>query len=396
VHLVPAAAGAPCFDADLKAALSGASELAAAPPGSAELLPALRASGALGRLARGGTRHVEVNAVDDNVLWRPADPLLIGYAASTGAMAAAKVVEPASVRAAYAAAAAAAAPTPRVSAGGGASGGGAGAGSGGVWDGVARQAPGIGVYYFSTRALEKLAAAYEREPLAGARLAPAAGVPKLPPGPPPAPAPLPSYLPPAARARALAAAAAAAEAAAAPRPVDGYALARSLGEALRAGEVLPPGAAALLGVARAEEFATVWPRGPHWLAVPAAAAAAPRGKGGALPAAPVPAPVAALPSAAAARLLALTTAWVRAAGGAVARGCGGVEVSPLASYAGEGLEPLCRGAAFADARPKALAGSRRPAGAARHNAGGWGAPLALAYVGALALAAAQARAGRPK
>jgi hypothetical protein len=334
-------------------------------------------------MARSGVRHVEVNAVDDNLLWRPADPVLIGYAAAAGAAAAAKVVEPAAVRPAYAAAAAAA----------------AAGGAGSVWEAASRLAPGIGVYYFSARALERLSEALTREPLAGARLAPAAGVPKLPPrggggGGSTAnsvPPPLPAYLPPAARARALAAAAAAAEAAAAPRPVDGYVLTRGLGEALRAGEVLPPGSVALLGVARDEEFATVWGRGPHWLAPAAAAgdAGGCSGGGGALAAtvAAVPAP-----GAGAARLLALTTAWVRAAGGRVVRagGPGGVEVSPLASYAGEGLEALCAGVEFTEPAPKALAGARRPPGRPRHNAGGWGAPLAVAYAGALAAAARRA------
>jgi UDP-N-acetylglucosamine pyrophosphorylase len=38
-----------------------------------------------------GIRHVEVNAVDDNVLARPADPLFIGFAMDKGLDAAAKV-----------------------------------------------------------------------------------------------------------------------------------------------------------------------------------------------------------------------------------------------------------------------------------------------------------------
>lgn len=45
-----------------------------------------------------------VSAVDDNVLARPADPMLVGFCAAEGFDAAAKVVEPDTVPAVYAAA----------------------------------------------------------------------------------------------------------------------------------------------------------------------------------------------------------------------------------------------------------------------------------------------------
>ncbi|KAI8466609.1 MAG: hypothetical protein J3K34DRAFT_483969 [Monoraphidium minutum] len=351
VTVITCSARTPCLDADLKAVMSGPMSLAMAPPGSGELLPTLKHSGALAHLLRAGVRHIEVNALDDNLLWRPADPVFIGYAASLRASAAAKVAEPSSLARAYGAAAAGFPP---------------GAEPGELLDSIALQAPAVGCYYFSAAALERLCAAYAADPLAGLRLVPARGIPKR--GSPPAMPALPPNLPPQARAQALAAAARAAEAAAAPRPAEGYALQRFLADCLRYGDLFEAGSVALLGVERDEEFATLWSRGPHWAVGP--------------------------PEGGVARLMGLHTAWVEGAGGEVV--CEeGVEVSPLLSYAGEGLDKAAAGAAFDDPYDPALqaaggagAGGSRP----RSNAGPWLAPLALAYAAVAGLAVAKSAA----
>lgn len=68
------------------------------------------------------------------------------------------------------------------------------------------------------------------------------------------------------------------------------------------------------------------------------------------------------------------------AGGALAdeeEGC--VEVGPLASYAGEGLEPLCTGRTFDDAYDPALQGCAPQSGAAGTNFGLWAVPALALY-----------------
>ncbi|GBF98576.1 hypothetical protein Rsub_11301 [Raphidocelis subcapitata] len=342
VQLVCCHGATPRFDSDLRAVLSGPSTLATGDPGSADALLELRASGALSRLRGAGVRHVEINTVDDNLLWRPADPMLVGYMSEARAQAAAKVLEPSSLpRGALAAG-----PSPAAAA---------------LARAAARQAPAVGVYCFSAGALERLGAALERDPLACARLEPARGILKRGGSPAPSPAPAAGADGPLgalARARA-----AAAVASAVPRRVEGYALRRGIADVLRAGGVLPAGSVALLAVPRCEELATVHPRGPHWPAGP--------------------------PEAAAARLLALHAAWIEAAGGAAA-GPADAEVPPAASYAGEGLEHWAAGGAGAAGGARGLGAAlpqrRRSARSARAML----APLALAYLGSLGLAVSRA------
>ena len=344
---------------------SGPTTFALAPPGSGELLPELRRSGMLGHMQRAGARYVDVNAVDDNLLWRAADPVFIGYLIAQRAGAAAKVVEPEAVARAYAA----------LSAGFPAA-----ADADELVDGAALQAPAIGAYCFTLQSVEALAAAAEGDPLLGLRLAPARGIPKRA-APPPLPA-LPPNLPPQARAQALAAAARAAEAAGAARPVEGYALQRYLADALRGAAASDiAGGVALLGVERGEEFATLHSRGPHWAVGPAEEGVA--------------------------RLMGLHSAWLEAAGCAVA--CEeGVEVSPLVSYAGEGLDAVAAarggddgdgaGAVFDSPYDAALQGGAGGAAAGRapHNAGLWAAPLAAAYAAAMVAALAKSAASRAR
>ena len=387
------------FDSSLRATFSGATRLARRPgPAPGDLPALLAASGALARMRRSGVRLVEVNAVDDNLLWRPADAAFLGAMLRARAAAAAKVAEPAALPAALAGLRAAAAAAAR------------GAGYPEAADAVVaaatrRAAPAIGVYCFALGALERLAARVEARPLAGRRLVPAARVPKRT-APLPPPPVLPARLPAGVRAQALAAVERAAEAAAALTvAVEGYALRADLADLLRcacgaAGDAGGDGVAAgggaagswldaggeqdggagggalLVAVDAAAEFAPVWAHGACW------APASPR--------------------AAARQLLKLHAGWVTAAGGVVA--CdkggdgdasddasgagGGVEVSPLVSSNGEGLAHVCAGGrVFAAPLDPALQAAARAPGRPRHNAGRWFAPLALAYVGALAVLA---------
>lgn len=173
----PAFAGEP-----LKALAMGPSSLTRGAPGSGEVFAALKRSGALDHMKRTGVRHVEINAVDDNVLARPADPLFVGFAIDKGLDAAEKVVEPSSVAAAYAAA----------MSGGSSSSGGGDEAAAAVSAQMAEQldeslsflAPGIGSYYFSFSALSRVAGFYEQNPLGMYRLVPAGKLPSK--APPPA------------------------------------------------------------------------------------------------------------------------------------------------------------------------------------------------------------------
>eukprot|EP00878_Enallax_costatus_P030783 GHUV01033573.1.p1 GENE.GHUV01033573.1~~GHUV01033573.1.p1 ORF type:complete len:149 (+),score=22.35 GHUV01033573.1:270-716(+) len=117
---------------------------------------------------------------------------------------------------------------------------------------------------------------------------------------------------------------------------------------------------AYLGVDKEEEFSPLFGGGPH-LITPE-------------------------PEIAAGDLLALTTGWVENQG-AVVQCEEGVEVSPLISYAGEGLEALAsEGHIFVEPYEISLQGASDE-GRAKHNAGAWAAPVLLAYAVGAGLAA---------
>lgn len=86
--------------------------------------------------------------------------------------------------------------------------------------------------------------------------------------------------------------------------------------------------------------------------------------------------------------------WAEAAG-AVVEGEQGVEISPLVSYAGEGLEAACAGATFDKPFDLALQGASSAAtGKPSTNMGPWLVPVAVAYAGVTALTLTKAAAGK--
>ncbi|KAF6262660.1 hypothetical protein COO60DRAFT_602401 [Scenedesmus sp. NREL 46B-D3] len=179
--------------------------------------------------------------------------------------------------------------------------------------------------------------------------------------------------------QALAAAQQAAAAAPA-KPVDGYVPTRFISDVFCTAAPATPSAAAAggglsplsgcslayLGVDREEELSCVAGGGPH-LAVPE-------------------------PEFAAGDLLALTTSWVEN-NGAVVECEEGVEVSPLVSYAGEGLDTIAgEGVVFTEPYDLALQGATGQ-GKPKHNAGPWAAPVLAAYAVGAGLAVAKQLAG---
>ena len=334
--------------------MSGATRIAKAPIGSGELLPALSSSGVLSRLQRSGIRHVEVQAVDDNLLMRPADPMFLGYAIDHQLGAAAKIVEPEVVAGAL----------------GTALGKQDAEGQSGeeqaLQEDIGFLAPSIGAYYFSLPTLQQLVKEYTGDRLAGYRLVPQAGIPSRP------AAPIMPQLPPNAtpmqRAQAMQAMQAAANAP--PRLVNGYAPVRLLADAL-VSPLMESVSVGLLGVEGADEFSPIWSSGPH-LVIPDADQAV-------------------------GDLLSLHTSWVEALG-AVVEAAEGVEVSPLVSYAGEGLERVAHdGMVFDKAFDPVLQGANAVAtGQRSSNVGPLAVPLALAYAAVCALALAKNAVGARK
>lgn len=197
-----------------------------------------------------GVEHVDVCAVDDNILARLVDPVFLGYCHTSGLDAAAKVVEPAAVAAAYGSVLG----TP----------GDATAESTDLGEDLSEDisflVPAIGSYYFSMNALNDLCNLYTQRPLTGYRLVPSSTI--LARGAAAAMPALPPNMPAAARAQAMAAAAQAA-ASAAPKRVQGYTLQRLLSDVF-VSPVLQGGNVGLWGVEASEEFSLLWGAGPHY------------------------------------------------------------------------------------------------------------------------------------
>lgn len=208
--------------------------------------------------------------------------------------------------------------------------------------------PAIGIYVFSVGKAQELAAAAADHPLEGYRLVPQDSIPAKP------AAPATPALPPGATAmqRAMAAQQAAAAANQPPRLIAGYAPMRLVADVFSL-PAFEGAAVGLLGVDAAQQWAPVWGMGP--------------------------AVVVEEPADAVQQLLGLHTAWVEELGGHVGVE-EGVEVSPLVSYAGEGLDAVVAGEEFQDSYSDALQGAVAAAtGVARSNVGSLALPLGLLY-----------------
>lgn len=176
VHLFNCSTAPPAFAGEpLKALTLGTATLSRGTPGSGEVFATLKHSGALGHMKRTGVRHVEINAVDDNILARTADPMFIGFCIDSGLEGVAKVVEPQSVAPVFAAV---------LSGDSAAADGAEAAVANELEENIGFLAPAIGSYYFSFGALHKAAVYYDRHPLAMYRMVPDAKLPSK--APPPA------------------------------------------------------------------------------------------------------------------------------------------------------------------------------------------------------------------
>ncbi|GIL74650.1 hypothetical protein Vretimale_2290 [Volvox reticuliferus] len=341
VHVYGNEVRPPLMNEDFKVVLdSSGCRTARSQPGSGEVFLALRRCGALSHMRRMGIRCLEVDAVEDNLLGRPLDPAFLGACAATAIDSAAKVAVP-GVQAEGPCA------LPELYSrylellGG----------SSPLLQALGDAVPALGSYYFSMDFVRRVDKLLREEPLALYRLAPADKVPT--------------------RGSAAAAAAAAAKpgtaaagAPAAPAPgggVTGYRLERRLSDfaSPAIGRLLGNGVhLAMVAVDVGTEFAPVWGTAPFYRV--------------------------ASPRAAVDALLLQHTRWVEDSGGGMADEDGVVEISPLVSYAGEGLAPLVEDKTFEEAYVLELQGFSAESTGNASNMGPWAVPALVLYSGVAA------------
>ncbi|GLI69408.1 hypothetical protein VaNZ11_014011 [Volvox africanus] len=334
----------PLMNEDFKVVLdSFGCRTARSQPGSGEVFLALRRCGALSHMRRLGIRCLEVNAVEDNLLGRLLDPAFLGACAASAIDSAAKVAVPGVQTEGLCA-------LPELYSrylellGG----------SSPLLQTLGDVVPVLGSYYFSMDFVRRVDKRLREEPLALYRLAPADKVPTRGSG-----------------AGAVAAAAAAkpgtvaAGATAAPAPgggAMGYRLERRLSDfaSPAIGRLLGSEVhLAMVAVDVGTEFAPVWGAAPFYRV--------------------------ASPKAAVDALLLQHTRWVEDSGGSMADEEEGViEISPLVSYAGEGLAPLVEGKTFEEAYVLELQGFSAESAGNASNVGAWAVPALVLYSGVAA------------
>ncbi|EFJ40387.1 hypothetical protein VOLCADRAFT_108177 [Volvox carteri f. nagariensis] len=337
VHVYGNLVRPPLMNEEFKVVLdSSGCRTARSQPGSGEVFLALRRCGALSHMRRVGIRCLEVDCVEDNLLGRPLDPAFLGACAATAIDSAAKVAVPGVQTEGPSA-------LPELYSrylellGG----------SSPLLATLGDAVPALGSYYFSMDFVRRVDKLLRDQPLALYRLAPADKVPT----------------------RGTAAAAAAKSgggAAAAPAAPGGGAAGYRLDR--RLSDFASPAIGRLLGgrvhlamvaVDAGTEFAPVWGTAPFYRT--------------------------ASPRAAVDALLLQQTRWVEDSGGALAdEEEGVVEVSPLVSYAGEGLGPLVEGKTFEEAYVHELQGFAAESTGSASNVGIWAVPALVLYGGVTA------------
>ncbi|GLC59669.1 hypothetical protein PLESTB_001520400 [Pleodorina starrii] len=345
VHVYGNEVRPPLLNEDFKVVLdSSGVRTARSQPGSGDVFLALRRCGALSHMRRCGIRCLEVCAVEDNLLGRPLDPAFVGACAATAIDSAAKVAVPGVQTEGPSA-------LPELYSrylellGG----------SSPLLPTLGDAVPALGSYYLSMDFVRRVEKLLREQPLALYRLAPADKVPTRG---------------SAAAAAAPAAKPGAAAAAAAPPPQPapgggsaGYRFERRLSDFASPAIQQLLGASvhlAMVAVDAGTEFSPVWGSAPFYRTASAKAAVD--------------------------ALLLQHTSWVEDSGGAVADEEGVVEVSPLVSYAGEGLTHLVESKTFEEAYVRELQGfsAKSTTTGSATNVGAWAVPALVLYGGVVA------------